>query len=94
MRFSVQSVKQRLQSCSRWHFGIKSVTQLKSVTLQKYSDSAWIDATEKQSLTYNWYAQDKDGNAVTFSKTGKVIYLSAADTIAYLHCSVMFPIRR
>lgn len=60
-------------------FWYKISHSAKTVTLQKYSGSAWVDATEKQSLTYNWYAQDKDGNAVTFSKTGKVIYLSAAD---------------
>lgn len=43
-----------------------------------------------QSLTYNWYAQDKDGNAVTFNKTGKVIYLSAADidSLLTLQCDV------
>lgn len=62
----------------------------KSVTLMKYSGSAWAAATEKQSLTYTWYAQDKDGNAVTFGKTGKVIYLSAADidSIMTLQCDV------
>ena len=62
----------------------------KTVTLKKYSGSAWANATEKQSLTYTWYAQDKDGNPVTFGKTGKVIYLSAADidSIMTLQCDV------
>ena len=42
------------------------------------------------SLTYTWYAQDKDGNEITFGKTGKVIYLSAADidSIITLQCDV------
>jgi hypothetical protein len=62
----------------------------KSVTLMEYSGTAWEKASEKQSLTYTWYAQDKDGNAVTFDKTGKVIYLSAADidSIMTLQCDV------
>lgn len=62
----------------------------KSVTLMKYSGSAWANATEKQSLTYTWYAQDKDGKEVTFTKTGKVIYLSAAniDSLLILQCDV------
>lgn len=62
----------------------------KTVTLKKYSGSAWANATETQSLTYTWYAQDKDGNPVTFGKTGKVIYLSAADidSIMTLQCDV------
>lgn len=62
----------------------------KTVTLKKYTGSAWAAATETQSLTYTWYAQDKDGNAVTFDKTGKVIYLSAADieSILTLQCDV------
>ena len=62
----------------------------KTVTLMKYNGSAWANATEKQSLTYTWYAQDKDGKEVTFSKTGKVIYLSAADidSLLTLQCDV------
>ena len=62
----------------------------KTVTLKKYSGAAWANATETQSLTYTWYAQDKDGNPVTFGKTGKVIYLSAADidSIMTLQCDV------
>lgn len=63
----------------------------KSVTLMKYSGSAWAEAAEKQSLTYNWYMQDKDGNAVdTFERTGKVIYLHAddVDSLCTLQCDV------
>lgn len=62
----------------------------KSVTLMKYSGTAWANATEKQSLTYTWYKQDKDGKEAVFGKTGKVIYLSAADidSIATLQCDV------
>lgn len=62
----------------------------KTVTLMKYSGSAWGAATETQSLTYHWYAQDKDGKAVEFEKTGKVIYLAAADidSILTLQCDV------
>ena len=61
-----------------------------TVTLMKYSESAWTAATETQELTYTWYAQDKDGNPITFEKTGKVIYLSAADidSILTLQCDV------
>ena len=61
-----------------------------TVTLRKYSGSAWAAATETQELTYTWYAQDKDGNPITFDKTGKVIYLSAADidSILTLQCDV------
>ena len=61
-----------------------------TVTLMKYSGSAWAAATEKQSLTYTWYAQDKDGHAAEFDKAGKVIYLSAADidSILTLQCDV------
>lgn len=62
----------------------------KSVTLMKYSGTAWAATTDKQTLTYTWYAQDKDGKEVTFGKTGKVIYLSAADidSIMTLQCDV------
>lgn len=62
----------------------------KSVTLMKYSGSAWAAATETQALSYIWHAQDKDGQAVEFEKTGKVIYLSAADidSILTLQCDV------
>lgn len=56
----------------------------------KYNGSAWKSATESQELTYTWYAQDKDGNAVAFDKSGKVIYLSAADidSLMTLQCDV------
>ena len=62
----------------------------KTVTLMKYSGSAWAEATETQELTYTWYKQDKDGNAASFDKTGKVIYLSAdeIDSLATLQCDV------
>ena len=62
----------------------------KTVTLMKYSGSAWAAATETQELTYTWYKQDKDGNAAAFDKTGKVIYLSAdeIDSLATLQCDV------
>lgn len=56
----------------------------KSVTLMKYNGTTWANATEKQKLTYTWYAQDKDGKAVSFTKTGKVIYLSAEDIVSLL----------
>lgn len=61
-----------------------------SVTLMKYNGTAWANATEKQSLTYTWYAQDKDGNEVAFTKAGKVIYLSASDidSLLTLQCDV------
>lgn len=56
----------------------------------KYNGTDWAAATETQSLTYTWYKQDKDGKAVAFDKTGKVIYLSAEDidSIATLQCDV------
>ena len=62
----------------------------KSVTLMKHNGTSWANATEKQSLTYTWYAQDKDGKEKSFDKTGKVIYLSAADidSIMTLQCDV------
>lgn len=62
----------------------------KTVTLMKYNGTAWAAAAEKQSLTYTWYKQDKDGKEVEFGKTGKVIYLSAEDidSIATLQCDV------
>ena len=62
----------------------------KTVTLMKYNGSKWAAATESQSLTYTWYAQDKDGNPITFTKTGKVIYIAAEDidSILTLQCDV------
>lgn len=62
----------------------------KTVTLMKYSGSAWVAATETQSLNYNWYAQDKDGKEIEFTKKGKAIYLAASDidSILTLQCDV------
>ena len=62
----------------------------KTVTLMKYNGTAWAAATETQSMTYTWYAQDKDGNPITFTKTGKVIYIAAEDidSILTLQCDV------
>ena len=56
----------------------------------KYSGTAWASTTDTQSLTYTWYAQDKDGKEMTFGKMGKVIYLSATDidSIMTLQCDV------
>ena len=61
-----------------------------TVTLMDYSGTAWAESPETQSLTYTWYMQDKDGNTVEFDKTGKVIYLSAADidSLVTLQCDV------
>lgn len=61
-----------------------------TVTLMDYGGSAWNESPEEQSLTYTWYKQDKDGKETTFGKTGKVIYLSAADidSLATLQCDV------
>ena len=56
----------------------------------KDTGTAWAAATETQSMTYTWYAQDKDGNPITFTKTGKVIYIAAEDidSILTLQCDV------
>lgn len=54
----------------------------KTVKLQKYSGSAWADATETQKYTYDWYRMDKNGNALDTTKpfkSGKVIYINASD---------------
>ena len=61
-----------------------------TVTLMDYGGCAWNESPEEQSLTYTWYMQDKDGNTVEFDKTGKVIYLSAADidSLVTLQCDV------
>lgn len=61
-----------------------------TVTLMEYSGAKWMETPEEQSLTYTWYMQDKDGNTVNFGKTGKVIYLSAAeiDSLVTLQCDV------
>lgn len=62
----------------------------KTVTLMDYGGATWNEAPDAQSLTYTWHMQDKDGNSVTFGKTGKVIYLSAADidSLVTLQCDV------
>lgn len=62
----------------------------KTVTLMDYGGSSWNEAPDEQSLTYTWHMQDKDGNSVIFGKTGKVIYLSAADidSLVTLQCDV------
>ncbi|MCW6662780.1 hypothetical protein NHG23_02625 [Aerococcaceae bacterium NML190073] len=62
----------------------------KTVTLMKCSGSAWTVSADSQSMTYTWYAQDKDGREISFGKSGKVIYLSASDidSIMTLQCDV------
>lgn len=65
----------------------------KTVTLMKYSGSAWATATEKQDYTYNWYRMDYNGNALdngAVFKSGKVIYVSDAevDTKTTFICEV------
>ena len=51
----------------------------KTVTLKKYTGSAWADASETYSGTYTWTFRDSSGNATTFngssSANGKVIYV-------------------
>ena len=61
-----------------------------TVTLMEYGGESWVESPDEQSLTYTWYMQDKDGNTVEFDKTGKVIYLSAADidSLVTLQCDV------
>lgn len=61
-----------------------------TVTLMEYGGGSWEASTSEQSLTYTWHMQDKDGNTVEFDKTGKVIYLSAADidSLVTLQCDV------
>lgn len=61
-----------------------------TVTLMEYGGGAWAASAEKQSLTYTWHMQDKDGVEVDFDKTGKVIYLSAADidSLVTIQCDV------
>lgn len=64
------------------------------VTLMKYNGTTWAVAAETsddiQELDYIWSLMDKDGNDVTFDKTGKVIYLSCAEiySIGTLQCDV------
>lgn len=61
-----------------------------TVTLMDYAGSSWAECPETQSLTYTWYKQDKDGKETAFGKTGKVIYLSAAEinSLVTLQCDV------
>ena len=63
----------------------------KTVTLMKYSGSAWATASDGQELVYTWYMQDGEGNAVSaWEKEGKVIYLHAddVDSMCTLQCDV------
>ena len=65
----------------------------KTITLMKYSGSAWVTATEKQDYTYNWYRMDYNGNALdngAVFKSGKAIYVSDAevDTKTTFICEV------
>lgn len=77
-------------SPSAGDFWYKIDHENQTVTLMDYGGSAWNESPEEQSLTYTWYMQDKDGNTVEFDKTGKVIYLSAADidSLVTLQCDV------
>lgn len=77
-------------SPSSGDFWYKIDHENQTVTLMDYAGSAWNESPETQSLTYTWYMQDKDGNTVEFDKTGKVIYLSAADidSLVTLQCDV------
>lgn len=62
-----------------------------TVQLMKYNGTAWVASdNDPQEFVYTWYLRDKDGNATSFLKTGKVIYLSCADiySIGTLHCDV------
>lgn len=63
----------------------------KTVTLMRYSGSAWATASDGQELAYTWYMQDGEGNAVSaWEKEGKVIYLHAddVDSMCTLQCDV------
>lgn len=56
----------------------------KTVTLMKYSGSAWAAAPASDTTyncAYNWYYRDKDGNRVTptgLATSGKVIYIDGS----------------
>lgn len=59
-------------------FWYKVDKSAKTVTLMKYSGSAWATATEKQTFTYKWYRNNSSGTPIDTSapfKTGKVIYV-------------------
>lgn len=65
----------------------------KTVTLMKYSGSAWAAATETQDYTYKWYRMDYNGNALDSGnvfKSGKVIYVddTEVDTKTTFICEV------
>ena len=57
----------------------------RKVVLQKYSGTAWADATggDLHTLTYQYYKLDEDGNAITMNgdpwATGKTIYFDNND---------------
>ena len=70
--------------------GTRWIILPKVLVLMKYDGAEWKNATEKQTLTYTWYMQDKDGKEITFEKSGKVIYLSAKDidSLVTLQCDV------
>jgi len=56
----------------------------KTVVLQKYSGSAWANASgaDLHKHAYKWYRLDKDGNALDTSspfKSGKVIFIDGDD---------------
>ena len=56
----------------------------KTVVLQKYSGSAWANASgsDLHEKTYKWYRLDKDGNALDTSapfKSGKVVFINSGD---------------
>lgn len=61
----------------------KTNASAKTVTLMKYSGSAWAaETSQKQEYTYKWYRTDKDGNPYaneSIFKTGKVIYVDDED---------------
>lgn len=68
--------------------------ETKVCTLKKYSGSAWVAVTaaaDKQTLKYNWYKRNKNGeDDDSYDREGKVVYLSASDvdSIATLQCNV------
>lgn len=56
----------------------------KTVLLQKYNGSSWVNATgnDLHKLTYKWYRRDHDGlplDSGSVFKTGKVIYIDGDD---------------
>lgn len=73
-----------------WEVNVKT----KLCTLKKYNGSDWVavaDAADKQTLKYNWYKRDKNGeDDDSYDREGKVVYLSAedVDSISTLQCNV------